>query len=150
METITNASNKIRYIQSTKTCCLHKFVTMLRSGKSYSTIPTLNLGKQLTQTFPSLTYKRTVLLTMIKVGLLKYNYCGMGRRSWHANKKLFKLPFLILKVRYPAIRSIRWVIHPGFAKFNFILCAVQISRTCSHLGLHSVESPQKEVEAWSD
>jgi len=27
----------------------------------------------------------------------------MGRESWHAIKKLFNLPFLTLKIRYPAI-----------------------------------------------
>jgi len=41
------------------------------------------------------------LLTM--KGGLKLNYCWMGRESWHAIKKLFNLPFLTLKVRYPAI-----------------------------------------------
>ena len=38
----------------------------------------------------------SLLLTM-KVGLLKLNYCWMGRESWHAIKKLFNLPFLNLK-----------------------------------------------------
>ena len=32
-------------------------------------------------------------------------YCWMGRESWHAIKKLLNLPFLILKVRYPAIKN---------------------------------------------
>jgi len=36
-------------------------------------------------------------------GLLKLNYCWMGRESWYAIKKLVNLPFLTLKVRYPAI-----------------------------------------------
>ena len=35
----------------------------------------------------------------------KSNYCWMGRESWHAIKKLLYLPFLILKVRYPAIKN---------------------------------------------
>jgi len=35
--------------------------------------------------------------------LLKLNYFWMGRESWHAIKKLFNLPFLTVKVRYPAI-----------------------------------------------
>ena len=42
------------------------------------------------------------LLTM-KEGLLRLYYCWIGRESWHAIKKHFNLPFLILKVRYPAI-----------------------------------------------
>ena len=42
---------------------------------------------------------------MIK-GLLKLNYCWMGRESWHATKMLFNLPFLTLKVRYPTISEI--------------------------------------------
>jgi len=47
---------------------------------------------------------RGVVHTM-KGGFLKLNYyhCQMGRESWHAIKKLFNLPFLTLKVRYPAI-----------------------------------------------
>jgi len=43
------------------------------------------------------------LLLMMKGGLLKLNYCWIGRESWHAIKKLFNLPFLILMVWYPAI-----------------------------------------------
>jgi len=30
----------------------------------------------------------------------------MGRESWYAIKKLFNLPFLILKVRYPAYNQV--------------------------------------------
>jgi len=37
---------------------------------------------------------------LIMKGLLKVNYCWMGRESWHAIKKLFNLPFLTLKVRH--------------------------------------------------
>ena len=46
----------------------------------------------------------SLLLTM-KGGLLKSHYYWMGRESWHAIKKLLNLPFLILKVRYPAIKD---------------------------------------------
>jgi len=31
------------------------------------------------------------------------NYCWIGRESWHAIRNLFNVPFLTLKVRYPAI-----------------------------------------------
>ena len=31
------------------------------------------------------------LLLMMKGGLLKLNYCWMGKESWHAIKKLFNL-----------------------------------------------------------
>jgi len=41
------------------------------------------------------------LLTM-KEGLLKLNYCWMGRESWHAIKNHYNIPFLTLKVRYLA------------------------------------------------
>jgi len=37
----------------------------------------------------------------VKGGLLKLNYCWIDRESWHAIKKVFKLLFLTLKVRYP-------------------------------------------------
>jgi len=42
--------------------------------------------------------KRTFspVLTM-KEGLLKLNFCWMGRESWHAIKKLFSLPSVILQ-----------------------------------------------------
>jgi len=43
------------------------------------------------------------LLLMMKGGFLKLNYCWMGKESWNAIKKLFNLPFLTLKFRYPAI-----------------------------------------------
>jgi len=32
----------------------------------------------------------------------KLSYYWMSRGSWHVIKKLFNLPFLILKVKYPA------------------------------------------------
>jgi len=38
-----------------------------------------------------------------KEGLLKLNYCWMGRESWHAIKKHYNMSFLTLKVMYPAI-----------------------------------------------
>jgi len=42
---------------------------------------------------------------MIKGGLLKLSL-DAGWERWHANKKIFNLSFLILKVRYPAISYI--------------------------------------------
>jgi len=44
-----------------------------------------------------------LIFHIVVEGLLKLSYCWMGRESWHAIKKLFNLPFLTLKVRYPAI-----------------------------------------------
>jgi len=42
----------------------------------------------------------------------------MGRESWHAIKKLFNLPFLIINVRYPAYKlsySVYFIIGGGYS-----------------------------------
>ena len=43
------------------------------------------------------------LLLTIKGGWLNWYKCWMAGESWHAIKKLFNPPFLILKVRHPAV-----------------------------------------------
>ena len=40
----------------------------------------------------------------------KYNKCWMGGESRHAIKKLFNTPFLILKVRYPAVTGVYCIV----------------------------------------
>ena len=50
------------------------------------------------------------LLLTIKGGWLNWYKCWMGGESWHAIKKLFNPPFLILKVRHPAVTGIVGVV----------------------------------------
>lgn len=67
----------------------HSNIQGLRNGESYSTIPKINSGKQLTPTFPKLTYKKdSSAFFHIESSLLKYNYCWMGKESCHAIKEL--------------------------------------------------------------
>ena len=63
----------------------------------------------------------SLLLTM-KGGLLKLNYCCMGRESWHAITKLFNLQF-----RYSAISYvIGFSLLPGVViVMNLLLCMTQ-------------------------
>ena len=43
-----------------------------------------------------------------KGGWLNWYKCWMGGESWYAIKKLFNSPFLILKVRHPAVTGVYW------------------------------------------
>ena len=50
------------------------------------------------------------LLLTIKGGWLNWYKCWMGGESWHAIKKLFNPPFLILKVRHPAVTGVYGIV----------------------------------------
>ena len=68
----------------------------------------------------------------------------MGGESWHAIKKLFNPPFLILKVRHPAVTGVSLVpghpppppppgVWPGYEAITGVYCIVRDNRSgCSN------------------
>ena len=50
-------------------------------------------------------------------GWLNWYKCWMGGESWHAIKKLFNPPFLILKVRHPAVTGVYCIVSQMYINY---------------------------------
>ena len=81
------------------------------------------------------------LLLTIKGGWLNWYKCWMGGESWHAIKKLFNPPFLILKVRHPAVTGIYCIVRDGRSGgSNDFKCTLKLEKNADSMKHSSTSS----------